>query len=206
MAVCKKCNKVTDNLIDLVELKTMIVRNFVKSTRYQAMGNMLQAAVCDECITEYINAELDPKKKILYSVLAYCLFAAFGITLVILDLGGFLGVDDSVPKVFGLVVAIVSILSCIREMKNIKERIEWLKTEDSRRIRKLLAVELLSKYLPNKHNDADISYIDLEMLMKDNLQQLAYDSNSSVSKLEKMRRYIKKNGLQLSVDGETTTT
>lgn len=200
MAVCKKCGREAENVFKLAELKTMVVRNGAKSVRYQAMGDMLEAAACDDCITDYVNLQLNPKRKLKKTIAAYCLFAAFGIVLVILNLGNFLGVDNAVPKIFGFVVAFVSILSCSREIKNIRERIARLQSQTDQQNRKILAVEMLSRYLPRKHNDADLTYIDIDRLMNDDLEKLAMDCNGSVTKLKKIRHYIRSNGAALKGD------
>ncbi len=191
MAQCKKCKSETDNIYNLVELKTMIVRNFTKSTRYQAMGNVLQEALCPTCLTEYMEKELNYKQKVIRTLVPFALYAAFGLALVLLNLGTLLEVNNFVPKVFGAIVLFTSILGCTRELKKIKLRTTQLNGQKEELTRKHLAVDLLSKLLPQKHNDANLTYIDKDRLMTEDYKKLALYSNSSVDKLKTMRQFLK---------------
>ena len=55
----------TENQFELVTLKTMVDRGFRKNKYYQAMGDIIHTAICDDYIDEFIAKSSNSSKQIL---------------------------------------------------------------------------------------------------------------------------------------------
>ncbi len=184
---CKKCGQETTNEFELVTIKTMTVHGFRKNKIYQAMGDILTESVCDECIDHYIEKETHPTRQILYRISITALQVIFGLVLFIL-------VELWAVKFFGIIITIVAICGCIQEIKNIQKKVIDIQNRSNVANRKVLGIELLSKLLPKKHVDAELTYIELKRVMKEDLSHLGKEYGVSLKKLESIRQYIKTNG------------
>lgn len=58
--VCKNCGRETENQIELVTLKTMVDRGWKKNKYFQAMGDIINTALCDDCLDEHIAKVTNP--------------------------------------------------------------------------------------------------------------------------------------------------
>lgn len=179
---CKKCGATTENQFELVTLKTMVDRGWRKNKYYQAMGDILHEAVCDDCIDEYIKKIASQTKKIV-NLSVRTAVVVVGCVLL------FLFVSLTAFRVFCAIIGVIAILAFLQEFSNIKKDAKSSAVASDNR--KNLAVNLLSTLLPKKHNDAELTYIDSYLIKKGNLEQLGKEYGISQKKLAQIRSFLK---------------
>jgi hypothetical protein len=184
IANCKKCGAPTENQIELVTLKTMVDRGWRKNKYYQAMGDIVYTAICDNCVDEYIAQIINPTKQIVrLSLLSALVFVGCVALFFLVPLTAF--------RVFCAIIAGISVLAFLQEFKSIRKKTNAAKKRSDNDNRKILAVDLLSRFLPKKHEDAELSYLDVRRIKRENLDMLAKEYGFSSKKLVAIRNYLR---------------
>lgn len=183
---CKKCGAPTENVFELVTLKTMVDRGWRKNKYYQAMGDIFKEAVCDKCIDEYIGKISNPTKKIVNLSIRTAV-VVIGCVLL------FLLVQLTAFRVFCAIIGILAILAFIQELSHLLKSNKEVTNTNITENRKALAVKLISTLLPNKHNDAELTYVDTYLIKKGDLEKIGKEYGFSVKKLTQVRAYLKDN-------------
>jgi hypothetical protein len=181
---CKKCGTETENKLTLVTIKTLTDRGMKKNKYYQAMGDVFETGICDDCLDQYIEELKNPNKKILKKALVSGL-------ILLACAGLFFFVQYGPFQVLCAVLGALSVIAFVQEYKHIKKESNEVKNRKSKENRKLLSVKLLSTVLPKKHNDADLQYIDKRRIMTESLEVLGKEQGVSHNKLIEIRNYFK---------------
>lgn len=181
---CKQCGEPTENIVELVTVKTMVDRGWKKDKFYQAMGDIIETAVCDKCLDKYIDEVLNPKKRILKLSLLTAIVVAGCLVL-------FFFVPLTAFRVFCVVLAGIAVLALLQEIGRIRKRTKVAMNRNEQDRRKALAVNLVSELLPKRHVDADLTYIDIRRVMRDNLELLGKEYGVSYKKLEAIRSFLR---------------
>lgn len=184
---CIKCGKDTTKSYDLVTIKTMEDRGFRKTHYYQAMGDIFTATACESCVNDYVKEQLNPKKKNFLQITYTALIAFISLVVMI--------VVDFIPMtIFLLIFNAFIINGCIQDHHRRQQKVEMIKAQSNHQNKRMLAVELIARYLPKKRHDAQLTYIELERIMDENLEELGREFGVSQSKLLRIRHYLKQVG------------
>lgn len=192
---CKKCGAPTENQFELVTLKTMVDRGFRKNKYYQAMGDIIHTAICDDCIDEFIAKSSNSSKHILkLSLLSLIVFIGCIVLFLVVPITAF--------RVFCAIIAGITVLAFLQEFNNIKKQAKEINNKNEKENRNTLAVKLLSKLLPDRHNDAELAYVDAYLIKKGDLNILAKEYGFSYKKLVQIKNFLKegKDNQQLDDD------
>lgn len=181
---CKKCGAQTDNQIELVTLKTMVDRGWKKNKYYQAMGEIVHTAICDDCVNTYINQVMNPNKVIMRLILLTSLVVGGCVAL-------FLWVPITAFRVFCGIIAGVSVLAFLQELSHTRKKTKAVKNKSESENRKRLTIDLLSRYLPKKHVDAELAYVDVRRVLNENIEMLAKEYSFSSKKFFEIRKHLK---------------
>ncbi|NLD26065.1 MAG: hypothetical protein GX661_01745 [Acholeplasmataceae bacterium] len=181
---CKQCGAVTENQYELITLKTMVDRGWRKNKYYQAMGDIVHAAVCDDCLDKYINQVLHPTKRIVkLSLLSALVFGGCVVLFLFVQLTAF--------RVFCAIIAAITVLAFLQELKNIRKKTNAARKRTEADNHKILAVDLISRYLPKRHEDAELTYLDVRRIKRENLELLGKEYGFSYKKLVAIRNYLR---------------
>ncbi|MFY9422135.1 MAG: hypothetical protein WBK54_03300 [Bacilli bacterium] len=182
--VCKNCGRETENQIELVTLKTMVDRGWKKNKYFQAMGDIINTALCDDCLDEHIAKVTNPQAAILkLSILSLIVFAGCSFLFWFVEVTAF--------RVFCAIIAGITVLAFLQELKRITQKAEKAKKLSDTERRKAMATDLLSRLLPKKHNDAELAYIDVRRVMRDNPELLAKEYGFSHKKMLAIRNFLR---------------
>lgn len=181
---CSKCGAPTENQLELVTVKTMVDRGWRKNKYYQAMGDIVTTAICDNCVDQYIEKVTHPKENI--TKLAICTAIVFlgSIALYVL-------VPVTAFRVFCAIIAGITVLAFLQEFKNIRKKANEVLNRNEKDNRIMLAVELAGRTLPKKHNDAELTYVDSKQILKGNLDKIAKEYGISYQKLVSIRKFLR---------------
>lgn len=185
----------TENHFELVTLKTMVDRGFRKNKYYQAMGDIIHTAICDDCIDEFIAKSSNSSKQILkLSLLSLIVFIGCIVLFLVVPITAF--------RVFCAIIAGITVLAFLQEFNNIKKQAKEINNKNEKENRNTLAVKLLSKLLPDRHNDAELAYVDAYLIKKGDLNILAKEYGFSYKKLVQIKNFLKegKDNQQLDDD------
>lgn len=189
---CIKCCSETTLEFDLVTIKTMEDYGFRKTHYYQAMGDILTASVCESCVKEYIQNELNPRKKNILKITYTILMTLISLAILVI-------IEFLPLTIFLIILNVVIIAGCVQEFNKRKVRIEKIKARSKDQNKRIMAVELIASNLPKKRNDARLTYIELERILGDNLAELGREYGVSQSKLLKIRHYLKQEGKEEAI-------
>ncbi|HHZ11496.1 MAG TPA: hypothetical protein GYA05_02150 [Acholeplasmataceae bacterium] len=194
---CKQCGKETDNKLELVTLKTMVDRGFRKNKYYQAMGDIVTVSFCDECIDRHVEEVLNPKRVVLkLSLLSAVVLLGCSFLFWFVQVTAF--------RVFCGIIALITALAFFQELKRILKKTENLKKQSEEERRKSMAVDLATRHLPKRHEDAELAYVDIRRVMRDNLELLGKEYGFSYNKLVAIRDYLRKEKRKLRKEENET--
>ena len=151
--ICKKCGSEGAAEYPLVTFRTMMVRNWRKSRKYQAMGEVLGISLCDACIDAWIARRAEPRHQII-KALKYP--AGLAILAVIVHfLGQQFIVRWGMSVLFGGFAVAIVVKECIRIRRETKE----IGAGSGNFHRNHMTEELAASLLPGKHADAHLTYV-----------------------------------------------
>ena len=183
MAVCKKCGCETEDVYSYVTVRTMTVRDLKGAKHYEAMGDIVDAPLCDKCIEDCIQSSKTVRGR-LFSVAKLPLaMAALGVAAQFLGLGGAGWVIGAVLLAFGAAIFLTELRKLVVSAK------EAAAAPDYANRKKALGA-LAAQVLPKKHNDADLKYIPLLRLMNESTEALSKDFHVSRKKLASIKSYV----------------
>ena len=182
--------------IRVVTLKTMVDRGFRKKQILSSDGDsIIHTAICDDCIDEFIAKSSNSSKQILkLSLLSLIVFIGCIVLFLVVPITAF--------RVFCAIIAGITVLAFLQEFNNIKKQAKEINNKNEKENRNTLAVKLLSKLLPDRHNDAELAYVDAYLIKKGDLNILAKEYGFSYKKLVQIKNFLKegKDNQQLDDD------
>ena len=181
MPLCEKChqNEVTPQL--LLEVQTLHLREFSGEKRIQALGNFVEAGVCEECVHRYMETGGRPEVPLIKSALLALLLTAVGVTVLLLSKG------EGIP-LFGWAALACAAALLWSSIRTYRARRAELAAADERERQKQAGWELLVSSLPQKYQDSNLTYIPVTAdLQKRSIQELvsAYDLMPAIAQKAK---------------------
>lgn len=153
--VCAVCGGRAERALPLREVLTLPIREMGGERRVQALGERLEAAVCDECLRRYMEEIRCPRAAIWRAAALFGGITALGALMVFGLLP--LGMDLRLPGAAALIMGPLGLAQRLLQIR--ARRAEALAAQGDGEGR--YAHELLSRALPSKEGENDLSYVPL---------------------------------------------
>ncbi len=154
---CVKCGRAADHVVPLQEVLTLTVRGFGQVSRVQALGAILNTGYCFACVDALADKARNLARSALPGILGFAALTLAGVAMLLLDLRG-LGFSMKLPGAAAAAIGPIGLVMYLMDRK--KKRDEALSSsKEENRARYLPA--LLSKALPKKAGENDVTYVIL---------------------------------------------
>ncbi len=140
------------------EVLTMHVRAISGEHRVQALGEVIQASVCQACLADYIARKTDEKRMKRQLLVRHGLISLTGAGLLLLTQVPAIGRATLLPGVFVLGFGLIGYF---KALKDGRERLKRLAAMDEAGKQQTLLPAFIRHQLPGKAGENDLSYIPL---------------------------------------------
>ncbi|MDO4549296.1 MAG: hypothetical protein Q4D04_14490, partial [Clostridia bacterium] len=182
MPACKKCAGEAEKVYTLLTIRTLTVRGLKGNKHYQAMGEVFDFPLCDACVSEYIESRKTPGNRRWKAARVPALLLLAAIVIFALNLG-------AAGTVAGMVFAAFAATVFVNELQRVKKDAAQIRDACEADNRRHLVAELAATLLPKKHNDASLTYIELDRVMREDLKLLSAEYAVSYKKLRSIRKF-----------------
>lgn len=141
----------------MIEVLTLHMRGMSGDKRAQALGEMVQAPLCDSCLDAYVAQQADASAAIRRQALLFGFLMLLGLLLALLPID-FL----SQMRLFGYAFALVGAAGLVFGIRSTRERAQQIASASLEQNRARFLPELALKHLPGKAGQNDVSYIPWE--------------------------------------------
>lgn len=183
--ICKKCGCADARNYPLVTIRTMTVRNLSGIKKYHALGEVFSIDLCDGCIDEWIAGRTVAKPQLLRALRLPLLLLLVAVAVHFLELA------TIIRWVLCLLFGGFSIAVAVSEYKRIKKETADIAAGKGNFTRNHMIEELAASLLPEKHQDAKLTYLlRSRVLDEKQLQALYNEYGISRKKLSSIRSYL----------------
>ena len=154
MPTCITCGQQTDNNQALMEVLTQHIRSMSGDKRAQALGEVVPAPVCDQCLDTHIAMQADGKAGMLRQGLLFGGMLVVGIPMTLLPL--------KLPmqlKFFGAAFMLVGVVGLAMGIRATAEHSRQVKQASLEANRLHFLPQVAAKALPKKSGENDITYV-----------------------------------------------
>ena len=160
MPRCLACGENTDHQDQLMEVRTLHVRDFSGERRVQALGKTVCGSVCDACAKNRHSQLLMPGKALTVRVAAFLILAVAGGVLYALIPG--LPLPLRLPCVGAVLLGLLGAGTSIQTAAQTRRLLEHLPPDQALEAARR---EVMLKCLPGKEGDNHLTYLSLSTLL-----------------------------------------
>ena len=148
------CGKRTDQSQTLMEVITLHMRGLGGDQRAQALGEMVEAALCDACLDAHVAGIIHPVKARRRTLLVSAGLMAAGAALAAVPWGG-----EVQLGLFGFAALGLGALGLYFGLDRLRKASLRAASAGPQERRRLYAMEALGPHLPGKAGDNELSYV-----------------------------------------------
>ena len=183
--ICQKCGKSGAQPYPLVTIRTMTVRNASGTQKYHAMGDELSIDLCGTCIDDWITQRSAAQPQLRRAVRLPLLLLLVSVAV------HFLGLAVLIRWVLCALFSGFSIAVAVSEYQRIQKETADIAAGKGHFTRNHMIEELAASLLPDKHEDAALSYLLRSRVLDENQHPaLVREYGVGRKKLASIRNYL----------------